>query len=802
MLKTLFGSKAESVDLKVYGTAVERAGDDHQDPIEPGVDLEVYGTAVERGQALLECALDGTTLTANGKFLCLMGYGLDEIVGKPHRSLCEPAHVDSPIYQAAWEAVRRGESAQHLAKWLGNGGKEVWVAVTYVPIGERGLPSKVVALATDVTALKTELEQVREELAVRQAIMDVTSIVSEANLKGDIVWANDKYVQVSKYSREELIGRGHNITRHPDMPKEVFKQMWATIGRGQIFRGVVKNRAKDGTPYYVDAVIAPFVDKQTGKPRKYLGVRYDITEQEIARHNMKGIVDAINRAYAVIEFQLDGTVIQANDNFLNIMGYTREEITGRHHRLFCDPSYVTSQEYAAFWQKLARGEFEAGVYRRLGKGGKEVWLQASYNPVKDEMGRPFKVVKLATDITAQKQAQMELEACMAEARQALGAVAAGDLTRPMTGSYGGELATIATSVNETIAQLTRTLAVVRAAVEAVTAGAQQITNGNEDLAQRTSEQASALEETSASMEEMTATVKQNADNAKQAEQLAQAARETADKGGAVTERAVAAMQAISQSSEQIAEIITVIDEIAFQTNLLALNAAVEAARAGEHGRGFAVVAAEVRNLAQRSATAAKEIKGLIQASLGRVAEGSKLVNQSGRTLGEIVQAVKRVTDIMAEISAASQEQASGVDQVNKAVMAMDDTTQQNATLVEQLASASQSMKTQAQELLREVEEFKIGTINEGSGTKPERRRDLGMVYPERAGSLQAVRQLTVKQKSGSVRGKKSVVPSWKKGTDGFRDEVVRATSGQEPSGGSGIGERKTLKSVGGEFEEF
>jgi methyl-accepting chemotaxis protein len=216
-------------------------------------------------------------------------------------------------------------------------------------------------------------------------------------------------------------------------------------------------------------------------------------------------------------------------------------------------------------------------------------------------------------------------------------------------------------------------------------------------------------------------VKQNADNAKQANQLAIAARDTADKGGAVTKKAVDAMGEINKSSKQIADIITVIDEIAFQTNLLALNAAVEAARAGEHGRGFAVVAAEVRNLAQRSATAAKEIKGLINESIQRVTDGSELVNQSGKTLEEIVTAVKRVTDIIAEISAASQEQASGIDQVNKSILSMDETTQQNAALVEETTSAAQSMKEQAKELKRQMESFTIrGTTTRhvSSATSP------------------------------------------------------------------------------------
>ena len=294
-----------------------------------------------------------------------------------------------------------------------------------------------------------------------------------------------------------------------------------------------------------------------------------------------------------------------------------------------------------------------------------------------------------------------------EAQEVLKSLAANDLTKSMTGAYQGEFEQMKASLNSALGNLSSTMTLVRDAVEGVSAGSEQITKGNEDLSQRTSEQASSLEETSASMEEMTSTVKQNADNAKQANQLAIAARETADKGGAVTVKAVEAMGEINKSSKKIADIITVIDEIAFQTNLLALNAAVEAARAGEHGRGFAVVAAEVRNLAQRSATAAKEIKGLINESIQRVNDGSELVNQSGKTLEEIVNSVKRVTDIIAEISAASQEQASGIDQVNKAIMQMDETTQQNAALVEETTSASQSMKEQAKELMRQVEVFKV-----------------------------------------------------------------------------------------------
>ena len=258
-----------------------------------------------------------------------------------------------------------------------------------------------VDVAATLAQLQARLSEVENELKVRTDIMNLTSIVSEADKKGDILCVNEKFLEVSKYPKNELIGHGHNTTRHPDMPKEVFKQMWSTIGRGDIFRGVVKNRAKDGTPYYVDAVIAPILG-ENGKPMKYLGVRYDITVAELERQNAKGILDAIDTSYAYIEFDLGGHVLNANQNFLSTLGYALDEIKGKHHRQFVETAYAGGHEYAQFWRDLNAGKPQSDVFKRITKAGKEIWIQAVYAPVKDEMGRVAKIVKIATDVTAER----------------------------------------------------------------------------------------------------------------------------------------------------------------------------------------------------------------------------------------------------------------------------------------------------------------------------------------------------------------------------------------------------------------
>jgi len=551
-------------------------------------------------------------------------------------------------------------------------------------------------------------------------------------------------------------------------------------------------------------------------------------DREAAAENleMQAKLDAISRSFAVIEFAVDGTIVTANANFLAIVGYTLEEIVGKHHSLFVDPVYRASAEYRRFWEKLARGEFDRAQYKRFGKGGKEAWLEASYNPVLNAAGKPVKIIKFATDITAQKKkdqmnaalkssldtitaqimatdvdfnviyvnkamadwmrsAQDEIRKGVpgfdanrlvgsnmdmfhkrpAQQRGALGdlkgtmnaQVAMGNRTIALTGNplvdesgarvgtvlewvdrtdvlqteheleevvaavlrgdlkprielagKAGFFAVLSEHINGLIDNFSDVVANVKGTAGEVARGVQEISQGNEDLSSRTEAQASSLEETASSMEEMTASVRQNADNSGQANQLAVAARDQADKGGAVVAKAVKAMNEINQSSKKIADIIGVIDEIAFQTNLLALNAAVEAARAGEQGRGFAVVASEVRNLAGRSATAAKEIKGLIRDSVQKVDEGSTLVAQSGQTLEQIVNAVKRVSDIIAEIAASSQEQSSGIEQVNKAVMQLDEMTQQNAALVEQATAASKSIAEQSRSLNDVMSKFDVG----------------------------------------------------------------------------------------------
>jgi PAS domain S-box-containing protein len=423
---------------------------------------------------------------------------------------------------------------------------------------------------------------------------------------------------------------------------------------------------------------------------------------------------AIDKAQAVIEFSLEGRIQHANSNFLNALGFTIDEIRGQHHSMFVEPSYRQSAEYRAFWDKLGRGEFDAGQYKRIGKGGKEIWIQAIYNPILDNNGKAFKVVKFATDITAQVMASQALQLAVKQTQEAVSAAKENDLTQriPLEGK-SGEIRDLCGGVNGLLDTMMNVVAEIKASAREVTNASAEIATSTTDLSQRTEEQAASLEETSASMEEISATVKKNAENAQQANVSAGSTREVADRGGQVVAKAVDAMARIEESSRKISDIIGVIDEIARQTNLLALNAAVEAARAGEAGRGFAVVASEVRSLAQRSSQAAKDIKDLITNSNSQVQQGVDLVNRAGTALTEIVDSIKKVAEVVSDIAAASAEQASGLEQVNKALTQMDEVTQQNSALVEENAATAKTLEHQAKAMNDRVNVFVIGDADMG-----------------------------------------------------------------------------------------
>ncbi|AMV27431.1 Methyl-accepting chemotaxis protein II [Gemmata sp. SH-PL17] len=439
-----------------------------------------------------------------------------------------------------------------------------------------------------------------------------------------------------------------------------------------------------------------------------------VGKQRAENADYVGQIVAIGRAQATIEFKLDGTITNANENFQRTMGYTLPEVQGRHHSMFVESAFATSPEYRDLWSRLNRGEPVIGDFKRVGKGGKEVWLQASYNPILDLNGKPYKVVKFATDITAAKNMEQQVKEDAAELKDkvatimtAVRAVAAGDFTQQAPDLGNDQVGQMAAALNKAVVSVRTALEGVREVSEQLADASGQLSAASDEISTGAQEQASSLEETASTLEEITATVRQNSDSAQQARQLASTSRDVAEKGGQVVGHAVDAMSEINGASKKIADIITTIDEIAFQTNLLALNAAVEAARAGEQGRGFAVVASEVRNLAQRSATSAKEIKSLIEDSVKKVDAGTELVNQSGSTLGEIVTSVKRVTDIITEIAAAGKEQSVGIEQVNKAVSQMDSVTQKNASQTEEMSATAQTLTDQAAQLRDLVARFKL-----------------------------------------------------------------------------------------------
>lgn len=551
----------------------------------------------------------------------------------------------------------------------------------------------------------------RVEQAAKLAAIDKVRATLEYALDGTVLSANDVVLAVLGYSREEIVGMHHSMLVDPAYAhSREYQAFWQRLNSGQADAGEYRTYGKHRREIWFQAYYAPLIDPR-GKPFKIVQYATDVTKQKLMNLDYAGQVTAIAKSQAVVEFQTDGTVLTANDNFLSAFGYELQEIVGQNHRMFVEAAQAATPEYRNFWSRLASGEYDAGEYKRVSKNGDQVWIQASYNPILGVNGAPVKIVEYATDVTRQKQAYLEMT-------RAVAALSKGDLTVRVHGDFRGDFALLGEQLNASFQTLSSLVQDISLATDTIGSAASDIAEGNSNLNTRTQEQASALEKTASNLEELSATVKQNASSTNQAAQLAGSAQSAAQKGGEVVGAAVGAMSEITASSKKVAEIIGVIEQIAFQTNMLALNAAVEAARAGDQGRGFAVVAAEVRMLAQRSASAAKEIKALIHDSQDKVAQGARLVNASGETLQDIVSSVRKVTDIIGAIDAASAQQAAGLDQITATVAQLDRNTQQNAAMVEEATAAAETMTEQARRLLDSVGVFKVGEETDTEPAKP------------------------------------------------------------------------------------
>ncbi|HYC01996.1 MAG TPA: PAS domain-containing methyl-accepting chemotaxis protein [Azospirillaceae bacterium] len=536
-------------------------------------ELRAKMAAIGRSQAVIEFTPDGTILDANANFLDAMGYTLAEIRGRHHRMFVDPAEAAGADYRAFWAALARGEFQAAEYRRLGKGGREVWIQATYTPIpGPDGRPAKVVKFATDVTARKVE----DAERQGRIAAIDRSQAVIEFDLDGTILDANANFLDAMGYAPEEVRGRHHRMFVDPaEVDSAEYRTFWEALRRGEFQAAEYRRLAKGGREVWIQATYNPILDP-LGRPTKVVKFATDVTARKMREADVGGQLEAIGRSQAVIEFGMDGTVLTANANFLAAMGYRLEEVAGRHHRQFVAPDDAASPAYAAFWERLRRGEFQAGEFRRLGKGGREVWIQATYTPILDPSGRPVKVVKFCSDVT----------------RQAL-----------------------ARQRSEHIATL----------MESVSSGADELN-------------LSVIQVASSMLR----------------------AKETTD---GATDRVVAAdasVQRLATAAESMGGIVGLITEITGQINLLALNATIESARAGEAGRGFAVVANEVKTLAGQARSATDRIGDEI-AGLRAITDEVVLALQTiRRSIGTVQECVTSTAATVEQQSAVSNEMSASM----------------------------------------------------------------------------------------------------------------------------------------------
>lgn len=543
--------------------------------------------ALSRSQAVIYFKPDGTILEANENFLAAVGYTLDEIQGQHHRMFVSPEYAKSDEYAEFWERLARGDFFTAQYQRFGKGGKEIWIQASYNPIFDKsGKVKQIVKYASDITAEKLKNAEYKGQI---DAISKSYAVI-HFKLDGTILEANDNFLGAVGYTLDEIKGQHHRMFVSEEYAKsDEYAQFWKRLQNGEFFSDEYQRYGKGGKEIWIQATYNPIMD-MNGKPFKVVKYASDITAQKQAAANAAGQIEAIGKSSAVIEFNTRGIISTANQNFLDAMGYSLSEIQGQHHQIFVEKQEAESSEYKEFWNKLARGEYSARVFKRIKKNGDPIWIQASYNPILDPNGKPFKVVKYATDVT--------------------------------------QIVEVAGIAEETSAN---------------------------------------VQSVAAAVEEMTASIAEISKNMTGSQRSAEQILNDSTEAAAVSEQ-------LKSSMSTMQSVVELINGIAGQVNLLALNATIEAARAGEAGKGFAVVASEVKNLANQTSKATEEISIQIEeiqnVSL-RVAENISTISGSANTVNESVvavySAVEEQSAVAKEISTNSQKMAVSVEDITNRI---------------------------------------------------------------------------------------------------------------------------------------
>ncbi len=624
--------------------------------------------AIQGSFAVIEFKPNGDIITANELFLKALGYELHEVRGRHHKMFVSEEEVASLDYRRFWDELAAGVQQTREFKRVTKTGKPIWIRASYMPVkNEEGTVVSIIKLALDSTEARLKSIAADGKL---EAISDSQAMI-EFDLKGNIISANKNFLKTTGYELSEIVGQHHSMFTSDEVKRSVeYQEFWRKLGEGQRQSGEFKRVAKGQRQIWIKGSYSPLFDIDN-KPFRVVKYALDITEEKLRMAEFSGQIAAISASQAVIEFAMDGTILRANDNFLKTMGYTSTEIVGRHHSMFAEEEYRKSIDYRLFWEKLNRGEFDSNQYLRYGKDGKKVWIQASYNPIKDDDGKPFKVVKYATDITEQVN-RLNVVQEIAEAAT--------------------QLAAASEELNASSTQMVQNSAQTNAQANSAAKSADDVAKGVLLVSNNT--------------EQLQVAIKEISKNASEASTMTNLTKQEAHATNLT-------IQKLGESSQEIGNVIKVISSIAQQTNLLALNATIEAARAGDAGRGFAVVANEVKELAKQTARATEEITSKIGAIQGDSADAVKAILKIGTSIEKlngisisIAASVEEQSATSEEVARVVRESSGGVKGIAGNIKSVSEAAHHTSVGAEQIQDASRSLHDLANRLQQIVKRLK------------------------------------------------------------------------------------------------